>query len=174
MSDTVNPYQSPEAEAAPVKPLAARGTLTETMLSYLKGASPWLRFIGILGFISSGLTAVWGLVSIALVPLMMRIWGQIPGFDSFSGVFGAAFGGSMVVLCVASAVLIFIPSLFIYRFGEKIRGYLRTGADQDLETALRNNKSFWKFCGIVSIIGLAFVPLLIIIGIVVGVAAAIF
>ena len=74
MSDVVNPYQSPEAPAIPVNPLAAQGVLTETMLSYLKGASPWIRFIGILGFISSGISALWGICMLVLFPLMNLDW----------------------------------------------------------------------------------------------------
>jgi hypothetical protein len=73
---------------------------------------------------------------------------------------------------VGGGVLEFFPSLFIYRCGDKIRGYLRSGTDQDLELALKNNKSYWKFLGIVCIVSLAFIPLMIIGGIIIGVIAA--
>ena len=172
MPDEVNPFQSPDTAAVPVKPLVAQGTLTETMLFYLKGASPWLRFVGILGFITSGLTAMGSISFLAFIPLMGRVWEEIPGFSAFGGIFRAAFSGTMVVFCLGGAVLIFFPSLFAYRFGDKIRSYLRTGTDQELELALKNNKSLWKFYGIICIVYLAFIPLLIIISIVVGVAAA--
>jgi len=162
MSDAVNPFQSPDAQAAPEKPLVAQGTLTETMLIYLKGASPWLRFIGILGFISAGMTAIWGIASIAFVPFLNGVWDEIPGFEWLSVYMNAVFGGAVAVLCIGAGVLIFFPSLFIYRFGDKIRSFLRTGTDRELELAFKNNKSLWKFSGIVSIINLAFVPLLII------------
>ena len=173
MSDTVNPYQSPETEAVPVKPLVAQGTLSETMLIYLKGASPWLRFIGILGFIGSGITALSGLSLFAINPMMSRIWGEIPGFDAaFGGTLTTVFSGSMAVFCAGIGVLMFFPSFFVYRFGDKIRSFLRTGMDQDLELAFRNNKSLWKFLGIISIIELAFIPLTIIGGIIAVVTMA--
>jgi uncharacterized membrane protein YjgN (DUF898 family) len=172
MSDAVNPYQSPETVAAPVKPLVAQGTLTETMLFYLKGASPWLRFIGILGFICSGLTVLGSISFLAFIPLIGQVWKEVPGFEAFGGIFRAAFSGSMVALCIGGAVLMFFPSLFTYRFGEKIRSYLRNGTEQDLEQAFKNNKSLWKFYGIICIIYLAFIPLMVIIGIIVGVASA--
>ena len=174
MSEAVNPYQSPEALAVPVKPLLAQGSLTETMLIYLKGASPWLRFVGILGFINSGLVVVWGISMFVLVPLIGRTWDEIPGFESFGGILGAAFGVVMAALSILGALLVFFPALFLYRFGNRIRNYLRTGADQDLEQAFKNNKAFWKFAGIICIIQLAFLPLLIIGGIIAGVASAIF
>jgi hypothetical protein len=163
MSDTANPFQGPETAAVPEKPLIAEGgALTETMLIYLKQASPWLRFVGIFGFIGAGLTALSGFSFFAIIPAMAGLWGDIPGFEAFGDAFGAAFGGGMVVLFIAAAVLMVFPSLFMYRFGDKIRSYLRTGTEQDLEVAFRNNKSLWKFIGILCIIQLAFIPLTII------------
>ena len=174
MSEAVNPYQSPETQVIPEKPLLAQGSLTETMLIYLKGASPWLRFIGILGFINSGLVVLWGISMLAIVPLVWRSWDQIPGFEAFGGIMGTAFGAVMVAVCILLALFVFLPALFLYRFGDKIRNYLRTGADQELEKAFKNNKSFWKFVGIICIVQLAFLPLMIIGGIVAGLASAFF
>lgn len=168
MSDTVNPYQSPETPAVPEKPLATQGALTETMLLYLKGASPWLRFVGILGFIGSGITVVWGFVFIAIIPFMNEIWDEVPGFESFSVFFGAAFSGGMAALIIGMGALMFVPCLFIYRFGEKIRSYLRIGAERELELAFKNNKSLWKFTGILCIVELAFLPLMIIVAVIVA------
>jgi len=172
MSDLVNPYESPESAAVPVKPLVSQGSLTETMLIYLKGASPWLRLVGILGFVGSGLIILWGIALLAIVPSVGEDWFQVLEIEQFSSFLGATFGGSMAIFTIGGAVLLFIPSLFAYRFGEKIRSFLRTGTDQDLELAFKNNKSFWKFVGILSIIELAFIPLLIIAGIIIAVAVA--
>ena len=169
MSEAANPYQSPETIAVPVKPLTAPGTLTETMLIYLKEASPWLRFLGVLGFIGAGMTALSGLSFLAIVPLMEAIFDSASGFESLGDAFGAIFSGGMSVFFIGAGALMFFPSLFMYRFGDKIRGYLRTGADQDLELAFKNNKSLWKFTGIISIIYLAIIPLMIIGAIIVGV-----
>ena len=172
MSEAVNPYQSPETTAVPEKPLLAQGLLTEPMLIYLRGASPWLRFIGILGFVFAGLTVLWGILSSAFIPRMTRAWGGLPEFETFSGFFAAAIGGTTVVFTVGLGALMFFPSLFIYRFGERIRSYLRTGTEQELEQAFKNNKSFWKFSGILCIIYLAFIPLAIVAAIIVALVSA--
>ena len=174
MSDTVNPYQSPGTAAAPVKPLVAQGSLTETMLIYLKGASPWLRFIGILGFIGTGTTALWGIFFFTAGLVTGQVWNQIPGFNSLTeinGNVGVAFTVLMGLLTVGLAALIFFPSRYTYRFGAKIRIYLREGREQDLEMAFKNNKSLWKFYGIIGIVYLAFIPVTIIIGIIAAVAS---
>jgi hypothetical protein len=173
MSDTTNPYQSPETSVNPVKPLVAQGTLTETMLMYLQQASPWLRFIGILGFIQCGFMALGALSFFALMPFG-EVWNQLsqmPGFEAAVSGFGGVFGGVLGIYMLGAAVFVFFPSYFIYNFGAKIRTYLQTGADQDLEGALKNNKSLWKFSGILAIIGLAFVPVIFIVMIVVAVVS---
>ena len=166
MSDAVNPYQSPEAAVVPEKPLAIQGSLTETMLIYLKGAAPWLRFVGILGFIGAGLIVLMGFSMAPIVSVMNRAWAEIPGFESLDGVFSATFSGFTMVMLIGAGLLLFFPSLYIFRFGEKIRSYLSTGTDKDLELAFQNNKSFWKFVGIICIIQLAFIPILIIGGVI--------
>jgi hypothetical protein len=172
MSDNANPYQSPEAAVRPETPLVSQTALTEIMLVHLKGASPWLRFIGIMGFICCGFMVLGGIIFLALIPAMGSLWSTVPGMESLPSVFGAAFGGSMGVYFFICAVIGFFPSRFMYTFGSRIRSYLRSGADRDLEEAFRNNKFLWKFAGIVTIISLAFIPVMIIVGIVVAVAMA--
>jgi len=172
MSSEVNPYQSPENPPVPIKPLAGQGMITETMLVYLKDASPWLRFIGILGFVSSGMTVLTGLSLFAVVPLLGRVFSEMSELGSYGAAAGFAFSGTMMVYCLGGGVLMFFLSLFAYRFGEKIKSYLRTGAEGDLEMAFKNNKNLWKFLGILCIISLAFIPMLIIGGVVVALAVA--
>jgi len=160
MSEEVNPFQITETPAAPIKPLATHGTpITETMLFYLKGASPWLKFISILGFIGAGLTALGGIRNFVSSSFIEQIWDNTSDFE----VFGGFFNGSIIGLFyMGYAVAMFFPSLFMYRFGDKIRSYLITGAEQDLEQAFKNNKSYLKCTGIILIICLVFTPIIII------------
>ncbi|MDR0402073.1 MAG: hypothetical protein LBH35_00630 [Treponema sp.] len=155
-----NPYESPQAEINPVKPLAAQGLITETMLFYLKKASPWLRFVGIAGFIMLGLNALIGLTLIAGI---QSFGNTIPGW---SGAMGAGIG----VFYLGGIALMFFPVFFIFQFGRKIKSYVHTGNEEDLEQAFKNNKSLWKFMGILSIIFLSFLALMIVFG---GIAAVI-
>jgi hypothetical protein len=170
MADDINPYQSPQT---PVNPAAnSAGRLTDTMIRYLKGASPWLRFLGIVGFISCGFLVMTGIGLLVALPVIGSLWDSIAEIEAYADVFGAVFGITMGLYCIIGAVLYFFPSLFIYNFGGKIRSYLQSGADQDLETAFKNNKSLWKFAGILTIIALAFIPVMFIVTMIVGMAAA--
>ncbi|MDR0878754.1 MAG: hypothetical protein LBN21_11930 [Treponema sp.] len=172
MSDSDNPYESPQAPAAPDGSAAPSGILTETMLRFLKDASPWLRFLGILGFISSGSLALVGIAFFALFPLMSGLLESVPGFDEISDVFGVLLGGVYGVYFIGFAAFSFVPAFFTYNFGKKISDYLRSNSEKDLELALRNNKSLWKFKGILYLIGIAFIPVISIITIIIAAVAA--
>ncbi|MDR0586011.1 MAG: hypothetical protein LBG26_02100, partial [Treponema sp.] len=115
MSDnSENPYESPQAEISSVKPLTTQGALTETMVLYLKGTSPWLRFVGIAGFIMLGLYALVGLAMVAGI--------QSAAIPGLYGGMGALFG----LFFLGAIALMFFPVLFIFRFGQKIKSYVHT------------------------------------------------
>jgi hypothetical protein len=160
-SDTANPWRSPGTEASAGQDSAGAGVLTGTMLRYLREASPWLRFIGILGFIGSGLLALGGLVFTVLALLISDLAGE------FGGILAASFMG---VLYLLLGLLSFFPAKFSYGFGSKIHRYTLSNSDRDLEAAFKNNKSLWKFFGILAIVYLAIIPFALI-G---GMAAAFF
>ena len=161
MSDFENPYNSPETPIVPEKTQNA-GNLTETMLLYLKEASPWLRFVGILGFIGCGALVLFGVIfgigSIA--------------FSAFFGEFGNVPFWLLAFLYAAMGVLLFFPARFTYDFGARIRKYQFSNSDEDMEQAFKNNKSLWKFYGILCIVYLALIPFFIIVSIGIGVASA--
>ncbi|MDR0399522.1 MAG: hypothetical protein LBH51_01090 [Treponema sp.] len=148
MSDT-NPWQSPEA-AVKVEESAVQGILTAAMIRYLKESSPWLRFIGILGYVGAVFFIVSGLAA--------AVAAIVTGGGLFSGVSGAVsvFLGLIYVVSGAAA---FFYARFTHAFGAKIRNYLQSGAERDLEEAFKNNRSLWKFTGILAIVGISFVPL---------------
>jgi len=156
MSDYENPYKSPETSIVPEKPAGEGSALTETMLGYLKEASPWLRFIGIIGYIGCGIMCLVGIIFVI--------------FSSAISTFTVDLGGLPVWLLslfyIAGGVVYFFPARFTYNFGAKIRDYQTSGTNDDLELAFKNNKSLWKFNGILYIVFLALIPFMIIISII--------
>jgi hypothetical protein len=162
MSDFANPYQSPQNASVPETLLSSGPVFTNTMLRYLKEASPWLRFIGILGFIGCGITIISGITAMifgslyaGLLSALSSLSEELVWFDSIPPIlFGLVY--------LIYGVLLFLPALFTYRFGSQIRNYFSGNSNTALELAFKNNKAFWKFKGILAIIGLAFIPLAII------------
>jgi len=160
MSD-IDLYKSPESPIIPEIPQSTGVMLSEKMLRYLSDASPWLQFIGILGFIGCGLLVITGVISAI-------------GFSAMSFLESDNFPLWIITLIyIPMGVLFFFPAFFTYNFGRKIRSYRFSNSLEDLELAFKNNKSLWKFYGIICIIYLAFIPLFLIIAIIGGVAATI-
>ncbi|MDR1315543.1 MAG: DUF5362 family protein [Spirochaetales bacterium] len=173
----INPYQSPETDVSALRPAAGSGAITQIMRDQLKGAAGWMRFLGIMGFISCGFTVLAGCVFMffATSSFMSMYDFDIENFaDSFLGIFGSLGGFVGGFFYIISAVLMFFPARFLHKAGSQIRVYMRTGMDSDLEEALGNNRKLWKFTGIVTIVGIAIIPVLVIVGIVVAVSAAAF
>ncbi|MDR3249145.1 MAG: hypothetical protein LBT39_10220 [Treponema sp.] len=162
MSDSSNPWQSPGTAIKVEENSIAQGGMTPVMVRYLKEASPWLRFYGIMGYIGSGLVAVGGVI--------MMIAFAVTG-ESFGSGVTSAFGALTGLIYLIGGVMAFFPARFAHGFGVKIRNYLLSNTEQDLEEALRNNKSLWKFNGILLIVSLAIIPIVIIILVVVAVTA---
>jgi hypothetical protein len=162
MSDTYNPYQSPKSPIIPETPQSTGVMLSEKMLRYLSEASPWLQFIGILGFIGCGLLIIGGIFSAV----------GFSAASSFTELGDFPFW-IIPLIYIPLGVLAFFPARFTYNFGRKIRSYRFSNSIEDLELAFKNNKSLWKFNGIICIIYLAFVPVMFIIIIAGGLVAAI-
>jgi hypothetical protein len=163
MSDFENPYKSPETAIVPEKTEGAGTVLTETMLGYLKEASPWLRFIGILGFIGCGLMCVGGIIFAVTTSAVSSIAEEFVNFPIWL----------LSLFYVGGGALYFFPARFTYNFGAKIRDYQLSSSNDDLELAFKNNKSLWKFNGILYIVCLALIPLLIIVSIIFAVVTAV-
>jgi len=164
MSDSSgNPYESPQAEAGTVNPLSDR-VLTEDMLYYIRGAAPWLRFIGIVGF--AGI----GLVVLILIIAAFGISSIMPDSAEFAPL--SAIGPVVFLINIPFLALYFFPVLYLYRFGKKIKSYQYTNDSQDLVEAFKNNKSLWTFTGVITIIALAMMVLIILISIIVAIFSA--
>ena len=172
MSDMENPYASPQTEIVPVNELRNQGALTDTMLGYLKEAAPWLRFLGIVCYISCGLMAFSGIAAIIGMGALSSLWESIPELDSLGSIFNTVFSFSMGSNFLLVAVLFFFPARFIHNFGVKLRSYFQNGKEQELELALKNNKSLWKFLGILMIINLAMIPVIIVLAIIFALVVA--
>ncbi|MCL2293593.1 MAG: hypothetical protein FWC36_01825 [Spirochaetes bacterium] len=160
MSDNTNPYQTPVADLNASKPAIESSGLTEAMIKYLREASPWLRFIGIMLYIGAGITAIAGIGIIIAFPLLAVAATSGMGAETLAaGFMGAAMG----IVYLLLGIILFFPARFTYNFGAKIRNYMQSHNDRELELAFKNNKSLWKFCGILCIIYVAIIPVGIVI-----------
>ena len=124
----------------------------------LQQTKPWVMFLSIISFIGSGLMLLGGVSMIALGALA----------PSGSPVPTAALGAVYIPM----AALYIYPALKLWGFSGAIGRLLASRSNMDLEAALGQQKSFWKFAGIVTIVMIALYALFFVGMIVVGIAAA--
>jgi hypothetical protein len=118
-------------------------TVTPKTKEALGQASPWLRFIAILGFIGVGVLAVAGVL------LMI-----------FGGAIGAAFGHWFIgmllgLFYLALAVVLFFPTMMMSRLATRSKKYGAAGDPAELEGFAIQSHRLARFYGIFAIVMLA-------------------
>lgn len=104
----------------------------------LAGTKPWVRLLSIVGFIAAGFMIVVGVLG---------------------AVFGTTFGdmppgmSAVFLIYPLMGVLYLVPSLYLFRYASRIDDYIRGGEDVQLELALGAQRSFWRFMGILCVVG---------------------
>lgn len=158
--ESVNPYESLQAETG-VSNLEdsedSFASITEDMISSMKQSSSWIRFLAICGFVYAGFIIAAGVLSVSIFIFLGSASSNTIAAEL--GMDPLLFGIMITILILAVGMLIIVPFRFLYNFGTKMRTYVQTGNESALELAFMNNKSFWKFCGIVTIVLLALVPI---------------
>jgi|WetSurMetagenome_2_1015567.scaffolds.fasta_scaffold155348_2 hypothetical protein len=144
--------------------------LTSTAQAYLNQTRPWTRFVSVIMFIFCGLLIVASLAAIVV--------GVIGGFAS-SGSMGpgmpfAAMGMIPLGLfyMVLAIISYLIPGIFLTRYASAIRFLEGNPSAEALEDALKHQKSFWRYVGILLLIFLILMILAIAGAIVFAILAA--
>lgn len=122
--------------------------VTENMRSYLYDMAGWTKFLGIVGFIFSGL-----MVLVALsMGAMFGTLSQMRGMEMYS----ALGSGVLTFVLLFYALLFLYPSLMLFSYSVKAKQGVLYGDQLSLETSISKLKSFFKFYGIMMIIAIAF------------------
>ena len=167
----MNPYSAPAPEGPYGNPPAGgygagvsggssgeRAGVTDMTVEMLRQTKPWVMFLSVMSFIGSAFMLLGGIFMIvagAFVP-------------TGSGMSTSALG----LVYLPMAFLYIYPALKLWSFGGAIGRLTQSRSAFDLEAALGQQKSFWKFAGITTIVMIALYGIFFIGVIVVGVAAA--
>lgn len=134
--------------------------LNAETINFLDTARKWSMFIAILGFIGLAMAL---LVSAGVIIIISFIPNEtIP--------FGIGILLSFVYLVIA--VLYFFPVLYLYRFSDMAGKAAKSLDSLDLQKAILNLKSHYKFLGIMIISVFALYPVIIVVAIVTGVMSS--
>ena len=165
-STPANPYSTPAANLyGSTSGGAAVEAVAPSTIAMLAATKPWVRFMSVMMWIGVGLmllaAAGMGIVS------SMGLAKSMPS-SPFGGV-------QFIVLAVIYGVFAFVyifPALKLWKFANRIGSLGSTRSLVDLDAALNEQRSFWKFVGIMMILMIS-LYLVAIIGVVaVGATAA--
>lgn len=118
---------------------------------HLKESAAWGKFLGIIGFIYSGLIAVGAIFAASMLA-------KLSGSYS-SGAGGLLAGGSVGVIYLAMAGVVFFMSMYLFRFAKNTQAALKSNDQESLTVAFNNLKIYFRFAGIITVIALIFTVL---------------
>jgi hypothetical protein len=155
-----NPYAPPTPIDAPHAYGGYAGDVPPTVVEHLRVTRPWVLFLGIVGFIVAGFAVIGGLS-------LMALSGE-GASQAFAGspIGGMGLGFGYVVF----AIVYIFPSLFLYRFGSAIGRLVAGGGLPALEEALGQQKSFWRFMGIFTIVAMVLYFVAVVVVVAVGIS----
>jgi hypothetical protein len=155
----MNPYSPPGAAPLPYPPAAmpapAQGGVSTNAIDLLKQTRPWVIMMSVLCFISVGFMLLAGLGMFAMALLMPR---------------GGAQQAILGVVYLPLALVYIYPAVKLWSYGSSISRLSATSATADLEAALGHQKSFWKYCGILTLVMIVVYIFAIIAVVIAGVA----
>ena len=124
--ESQNPYRPPNelADSSGLDP-------SKRTTQLLQETRPWVRFLGIIGFVMVGFMIV-GAIALLVSSL-------------------AGMGVQGIIMSAVYGLLAFVyvyPSMFLLRYASRITEFVSAGTVESLDNALAAQKSFWKFAGV--------------------------
>jgi hypothetical protein len=152
-----NPEAVPNFESSNIN-VAAEIRLTPAAEQFLIKTRPWARFMSVMTFIGAAFMLIAGML-ISILGVGLR---AIPSETGRFGTFNSAaniFAGLFYILL---SFIYIAPGIFLWKFASAI-GLLETSRSQQaLENAMGSQRSFWRYVGILAIVGLVIGALIIV------------
>jgi hypothetical protein len=131
----MSPYAAPPAMAPP----APSSVVSEQSIEMLRQTRPWVILIGVLCFLGCGLMVLEGLGAVAMGAMA-------------SAAAKSAIPMLIGLVYVPMGLLYIYPGIKLIKYAGAIGRLLQTRASADMDAALEQQKSFWKFSGIAAIV----------------------
>lgn len=121
--------------------------LTPIGQKYLDQTRPWARFLSIFCFAGACLSALAGLALLAI-----GLLGHIPESQGLPPMFGKAFGVVSGLVYILVGALYVPAGMFLFRYAGALRSLADHETTEILENALKQQRSFWRYVGILALI----------------------
>lgn len=147
----------------PVPPSGGgHSTITHNMVEALRQTKPWVRFISVLMFIA--------LAFMILGALAMLVVGLV-GMGNRMGMGGGVPMALLSLVYVVGAILYAPPAVFLWKYASNI-GSMAQNQAWGMEQALKSQKSFWKYVGILMAVMIVLYVVVFAVMIVVGIVSS--
>ena len=164
-----DPYATPMTNPYGGESSFPPGLVSAAAVQQLASTKPWVRFISVMTFIGAAFTLLAALgMFIAGAGLGSSVMTKTSQDNPALGAIGGLVGVGAIY--VFFAFLYLYPAVKLWKYASAIGSLLQTGSEADLVAALNQQRSFWKFVGIMMIISLVIFVGFIGIGIVAGLA----
>lgn len=145
-----NPYSSPSSDLFGSRSTENTG-VSDLTLQHLARTKGWVRFFSVLGFIGSAFMLLAGTVM-----LVTR------GAASADGNLPAEFWMMVGVFYLVFAFIYIYPSFKLWKYAARIGNLKASRSVMDLEGALNEQRAFWKFIGVVTLVFFFLMPAMVI------------
>ena len=160
---STDPYSSSASHESPVS-ASTDSLISQGVLRQLAGTKPWVRLMSVLMFIGAGF--------LLLFALIFGLAGQAIFKNNQAGAFPVWGNNGIVIFYFVIAFIYIYPALKLWKYASGIGALLISSSMTDLENALSQQRSFWKFLGIMMIaIFILYLAILIAVIVVGGFAA---
>lgn len=160
-----NPYSSPVANLFGSATNSVAEAVSPSTIAQLAGTKPWVRFMSVI-FWLGGLFLVLGSCLYALLAVSGTF--SSPEFTSNPAIAGnpmfsknpAFFTGMLIATSVYLGVFAFLtiyPALKLWKYANSIAKLMASRSIADLDAALTEQRRYWKFHGIMTLIGICMV-----------------
>jgi hypothetical protein len=142
-----NPYSSPSANLYGAASGAGGDAVSPSTIAQLTGTKPWVRFMSVLMWI--------GAIMMIIVAVFVLIAGatgasKMGGNASYNA--GVMFG--MAIYYGVMSFVIIYPALKMWKYANSIGRLAASHSVADLDAALAEQRRYWKFSGILIIVGM--------------------
>jgi hypothetical protein len=127
----------------------------DAIIAALVRTGPWVRFLAVLGFVGIGLAVLAGLVIV------------LAGFTTGDPGLGMGFG----LVYLAMAAVYAIPLVPLHRLANEASRLKRAPDPDSAARAVEHGRSFWVAVGVLTIIGIALGPVVLLVSVFVTLAS---
>ncbi|HET6996627.1 MAG TPA: DUF5362 family protein [Chitinophagaceae bacterium] len=136
-------------------------TIDPNSKNHLSAAAGWAKFLAIVGFIACGLIILAGIFFGSIFAAYNN--NRNEGFDRNPMASSGGMGAFAVVFYILVALLYFFPCLFLFNFASKMKSALLANDQELLNGSFQNLKRTFRFMGVLTIIGLSFYLLVLLV-----------